>query len=243
MTRWSLFLFSFLLAGAASAVPTSGIEGFTEIEPYPSDSKEFSCANMSHDEWEVRIESKKVLIAPAKHRNTATLEMAGGTFTGKDGGEWEGNLVYNEGKESQTLFKENISALFSVSKSTVIAFGGLAHLGTDEGYMLIISKLPKVFGWKVEKKVKLPGNPYAVATNGPDSFYFVTGEGLFSIQWKTEKIEKLKASHMTGIYPNSLVISDDKHVYVGMRHAVAHFIPGTHGYDVKWLVKTPCLAK
>ena len=55
MTRFYLFISSFLLACAAYSVPSSGIEGFSEVEPYSPDSKEFSCANMSHDEWAVGI--------------------------------------------------------------------------------------------------------------------------------------------------------------------------------------------
>jgi hypothetical protein len=106
--------------------------------------------------------------------------------------------------------------------------------------MLLIKKLPKAFGWKVEKKTNLPGNPYAVAVKDPSSFYFVTGDGLYSIDWKTEKNEKLKDSFMTGLYPSSLVVGNDKRIYVGMRHAVARFTPVADGYDVRWLVKARC---
>ena len=241
MIRINLCLFLIFLVAVISSSASAGVEGFIEITPYAQDSKEFSCANMSADEWAVRIEKNKLVIVPAKRRNTVTLDVAGGSFIAKDGGEFEGGLSFNQGKEHQTLFNENISALFSISNDTVVAFGGLAHLETDDGYMLIIKKRPKAFGWKVEKRVPLPANPYAVAATDPERFYFVTGEGLYSIHWPTEKIDKLKSSYVTRLYPNSLAMDQDKHIYVGMRHAVVHFIPvAGGGYDIKWLVKSRC---
>lgn len=234
----SSMIFGLFLLIFSISVKASVLDGFTEIDPYIRGTKEFSCANYSKDEWRVSVESGKLQISKAIDRNSVTLEVAGGKMTAKDMGEWGGGIEFY-GNKSQKIFSENISFLFPFSNSKVAAFGGLSHLGSDDGYMLIIVKPFGTANWKIEKQIKLPANPFAVTIKDGSSFYFVTDEGLYSIDWNTGKSEKLKLTSTSGLYPNSLVVIGG-HFYVGMRYAVAHFIPAKKGYKIKWLVKKGC---
>lgn len=216
------------------------LESLTEIEPYQLDSKEFSCANQSRDEWKVTLENGKVQVSKFVPSSSVKLDIAGGSLVGHDKGEWGGELEFVKGKKSQKVFKDHISSLFPLPDMRVVAFGGLAHETSDEGHMLIIKKASETSDWKIEKQVKLPAHPYAVAVRDANSFYFVTGEGLYSIDWKSGKFENLKATPTKGLYPNSLVATEKGHIYIGMRHAVAHFIPEKKSFQVKWLVQKRC---
>jgi hypothetical protein len=104
----SIFILSMLFLGTAHAVKAhatspSEVEGFVETAPYATDSKEFSCANMSREEWAVGFKKNKPVITPAQRRTEITLNIGGGQFIGKDGGEFAGDLRFNKGKESQPI--------------------------------------------------------------------------------------------------------------------------------------------
>ncbi len=233
-------MISIFLALAFNSAMAMGPDGFTEVDPYPPGSNEMSCANYSNDEWKVGLEQGKLKIGKSAYNHTVSVEVADGTMFGRNKGEFGGELEFVRAKESQKIFKKNISALFLLPEQKVAAFGGMAHMGIDEGYMLVLGGPPAVSKWKIEKNVRLPANPYAVVPKDEEKFFFVTGDGLHSVDWKTGSVDKLIASSITGLYPNSIVVADGGHVYVGMRHAVAHYIPEKNGYKVKWLVKKKC---
>lgn len=215
---------------------------FFEIDPYVPGTNEFSCANYSSDQWKVTFENGKIQISAATNVSLITLDVAGGKMIAQNEGEFGGGLEFSE-KKSQKIFAKNISFLFSLPNSKVAAFGGLDHMRFDDGYMLVIGRQSETADWKIEKQIKLPANPYAVTAKDGNFFYFVTSEGLHSIDWPTGKIEKLKAASSKGLYPNSIVVANNGHIYVGMRYAVAHFIPEKSGFKVKWLVKNRCEGK
>lgn len=231
------FVLALLISNSVlGTVPT----GFIEIDPYLAGSSEMSCANLSDDEWRVSLDNNKLTIGRALNSNSISLKVEGGTMVGHSRGEFGGGLEFKKGKESQKVFKKNISSLYPLPDGKVAAFGGLDHMFSDDGYLLVVRRRLGEGEWYVEKEIKLPGNPCASAVKDLNGFFFVTGSGLNSVDWKTGKIAELSSSSSQGLYPNSLVVAEHGHVYVGMRHAVAHFTPDGEKYKVKWLVKKRC---
>jgi hypothetical protein len=140
---------------SAALPPTDG------WEPYPNPAPGgagLQCANFSRREWRVtldgngvkidldtlgnhqeplpsNIQSKSVAVGTKGRRHVAQVDD--GSLIGLDVGEFGGGLWWfsSDGKSSRKLSDENVLG-FAKTASGILAIGGLAHMGSDDGHVL-----------------------------------------------------------------------------------------------------------
>jgi hypothetical protein len=106
-----------------------------------------------------------------------SLDAFGGHLLGTDRGEWIGELMFqNADGDLETILKENVLGIVKNAEG-VFAFTGLAHMGTNEGYIYAISRTSE--GHIAASRMgRLPGTPSRVAQlqpNGATSFLVFSG--------------------------------------------------------------------
>ena len=214
---------------------------WVEVEPFASGSPEMGCANRSTaGEWSVALDQGHPVVRPydrLARGDTTTLKTAYGLLVGIDKGEWGGGLSGHsgDGTAPYKLSDENIHSLLAI-EGGVLAIAGLAHLGLDQGSILILRAQDQ--RWRVERSLKLDGAPMAVTRDPKSGIFIVTTRGLS--RYSGGAVEKLHASGHLLLYPNSAAVTREGTVYVGMRHAVARLKPRKGGYSESWLVPPAC---
>jgi hypothetical protein len=106
-----------------------------------------------------------------------SLDAFGGHLRGTDRGEWIGELTFQDvDGDTETILKENVLGIAKNGEG-VFAFTGLAHMGTNEGYIYAISRTSE--GHITASRLgRLPGAPSRVAQlqpNGATSFLVFSG--------------------------------------------------------------------
>lgn len=98
--------------------------------------------------------------APALESVSATLDVEGGWLIGTNRGEWGGELYFQRaGSPPKKLLDENIVAIERVGDD-IVAFGGLAHLGSNRGVVIAIER--KNGSYAAHARLPLPGAPRSV---------------------------------------------------------------------------------
>lgn len=115
-----------------------------------------------------------------RHRTVVpdySLDAFGGHLVGTDRGEWIGELMFQDAEGNlDTVLKENVVGIVR-NNDGVFAFTGLAHLGTDEGYIYVISPARK--GVVASRLERLPGAPSQVSQPHPgDATSFLVYSGF-----------------------------------------------------------------
>lgn len=118
--------------------------------------------------------------APAPGTQVLTVDHSLPAFDGKllgtDKGEWVGKLMYqDEAGKIHVLLNENVHGIIK-NEAGIFAFTGLSHLGTNDGYLHVITQGPDR---TVKTKLlgRLPGAPSQVQqqSNGSASFLVHAG--------------------------------------------------------------------
>lgn len=117
---------------------------------------------------------------PAPRTQTLTVDHSLPAFDGKllgtDRGEWIGKLMYqDETGKIHVLINENVHGIIE-NEAGIFAFTGLSHLGTNDGYIHVITQAPDR---TVKTKLlgRLPGAPSQVQqqSNGSANFLVYAG--------------------------------------------------------------------
>jgi len=265
--HWSKFLrsiqpFAVLLAidiaGFSQAAPAGWI-----IYPTPEDeSPTVYCANLSQREWRVsesqadipEITALSTLHWSAELSNQSlphgikrkkgmvgrqsSFKTASGWLLGFDGGEFGGGLwlAHSSGR-TQQLSSENVHG-FASTPEGVLIFVGLAHMGLDSGQVLIVhdADSPQV---KVETLAKLDGAPETITPFSEHSVLVVTTRGISQII-SDGTVNRLLERGFGLLYPNSVVVTKDGVIYVGMRMFVVRLVPQSGRYLEQWMVRQGC---
>jgi hypothetical protein len=168
------------------------------------------------------------------------LKTSTGWLLGFDGGEWGGGLWFVDanGKTSQ-LYGANVQGFIETSRGVMI-FAGVAHMTIDEGRVLIAHN-PVTADTKLETLAPLDGAPETFTKISPDAALVVTTHGISRITSSGEH-QTLTHSKFAILYPNSIVVTPDATIYVGMRLFVVRLVatskPGE--YAEQWLVPEDC---
>jgi hypothetical protein len=167
------------------------------------------------------------------------LGVPGGKLVGVDRGEWGGRLAWvPESGSALEIHSGNIQAITEVN-GRYYAFGGLAHLGINEGQMFRVDR-DEQGRWRAVPVVALSGAPAAVAKGAGDTLLVVTAGALDIVHPDGAHRVAHRNSMWTYLYPNSVAVARGGTVYVGMRHAVARLTPTTSGFTEEWIVRSPC---
>lgn len=263
--KWEMLcttLLLLLVTGChAKVTKTPPPEGWTAYPTPAEDGEAMECANHSSNEWHVSLENGAVKIdlydegiheealpfdiVPKDAKaglagDRHVLKLHDGWLVGFNAGEFGGALWWfsENGDQRIKLSDENVVG-FSETASGIFVFVGLAHLLSDNGKMLFIQK-DQTSPPKIQVTADLGSEPAAFSIESPDSVLLLTTKGLFRV-WSSGKFKKLKETHYTFLYPNSMVILPSGQLYVGMRHFITRLTPMNNGYMEEWFVPKDCV--
>ena len=259
-TTYSVFavLLAVDIAAFSQAVPA----GWT-IYPTPEEgSAALYCANLSKREWRVsesQADTPEINALSTSHwrhelfnqslphgikrkkgmvGRQISLKIVSGWLLGFDGGEFGGGLWFaDSGGSTQQLFNENVHG-FAATPQGVLVFVGLAHMTLDSGQVLIVHDAGDSVV-KMETLAKLDGAPEAIAPFSEHSVLVVTTRGISQIG-SDGTVNKLLQRSFGFLYPNSVVVTKDGVIYVGMRMFVVRLVPQSGQYLEQWMVRQGC---
>jgi hypothetical protein len=201
------------LAALGQTIPESDFAK-SVIPMYSTDA--WYTLSMSNNEFSVANKNGKLEITKVKQNDKCTLVMAKGNLYGWDGGEFGGKLTYKpaDGSKPTVHIKDgNIKYIFSLNDS-IYFIEGLAHLSTNEGAMYKLDTAGGKFTYS--KILSFYDAPEAFAMY--NDMLLIAGHQNFYIIHKNIMAEiLLQNMFWRGLYPNSIAVIDDKHVYIGIR--------------------------
>lgn len=150
-----------------------------------------------------------------------------GYFEGMNRGEFGGNLkFYNDFNEYQIL-NTNVNFMVEINDQ-IYVLSGLAHLGLDTGYMYRIEKEEDV--WTAKKILDIGSAPYVILAD-ESRLYIVASSKVIMIENEEIKEVMVENAFWEGLYPNSVVIYDNK-LLIGMRGCICTVDISTN--ELKW---------
>jgi hypothetical protein len=223
------------------------------------------CFNFSRNDWQVKSDGANVtfgkeskpdnVVAPSlprllKHENdmpgktvSAGLRTAihyeNGWLLAYDAGEWGGGLwlTNEDGSKTKRILDSNVRAVIPFNGG-ILVLSGLAHI-MDFGNAFIFSS-PNGLDISLQHAMQLDGEPSAPAKAPDGSVFFVTTYGLCRIT-KTGELQRLTyfPKWVRQQYPNSMAITPDGTIFIGMRMFVLKLRPDD-GYSEEWLLPNEC---
>jgi hypothetical protein len=199
------------------------------------------CANYSKREWKVSLNGEKLEVKMDRSGRGQfhELRVDDGWLRGQDFGEFGGGLYWTSAdrRRKQRLSSENIIGFVNSSKG-VLAVAGLRHMGSDYGMVLQITNGPGATR-KATELADLSWAPDAFASESPDSLIVLTTNGIARVS-TAGKVEQLFRTHYELLWPNSMTLSPNGVIHVGMRHFITRLTPNGKTYDEEWFVPADC---
>jgi hypothetical protein len=218
------------------------------------------CFNYSRRDWRVTVEQGEAQLTEKRkaqvetpalpprlvHQQGMTGLRSATRFNDEwllayDGGEFGGGLwlTNEDGSEAKRIFNSDVQAVVTLEKGVLI-LSGLDHMGLDVGNALVYSA-PRSMNVTLQESIKLDGAPSAFAQETDGSVVFVTTHSLCRIT----KTGELKILHtlprwIAQQYPNSMAITADGSIYVGMRMFVLKLNDRDGEYSEEWLLPNDC---
>jgi hypothetical protein len=236
--------------------------------PYPtpkSGSETLRCANYSiRREWRVAVPNgaieitlipferggahsrvfKKQELPPGIQRVKgmvgfqSTLKLQNGWLLGFDGGEFGGGLWFaGDDGATQMLSVENIHGFVETAQG-ILVLAGLAHMTLDSGRVFILPYAVKS-PHNAKILVELDGAPQAFSKVSDDAMLVVTTRGVSRIS-SSGGSELLLRRDLGLLYPNSVAVTPDGVIYIGMRLFVVRLTPHAEEYLEQWMVPDSC---
>jgi hypothetical protein len=208
--------------------------------PKPTDD-DMRCANYSKREWKVSLNGEKLEVKMDRSGRGQfhELRVDDGWLRGQDFGEFGGGLYWTsvDRRRKKRLSSENIIGFVNSSKG-VLAVAGLRHMGSDYGMVLQITNGPGATR-KATELADLSWAPDAFASESPDSLIVLTTNGIARVT-TAGNVEQLFRTHYELLWPNSMTLSSNGVIHVGMRHFIIRLTPNGKTYDEEWFVPADC---
>lgn len=171
------------------------------------------------DDISIKLEENLIVTYPTPRKSSSQLKFRDGLLIGYNHGEWGGELIYKTEKTEFVIKEGNIISIFELN-GKIYFLEGLAHLSTNYGEIYEVEYFNKKFNYK--KKLELPDEPQVFQiVNG--KIYIGTFENFVIINnWK---IETLIKGFWESLYPNSLIIENENHIFMGIRGGIVEIRP------------------
>ena len=191
---------------------------YKQIEIPKDYSEGFRKLNYSED-FSIKLKENEIETFKTPRKKDSELKFENGMLIGSDHGEWGGKLVYKSDNK-ETLIKEgNIVSIFEY-KGKIYFLEGLAHMNTNYGEVYEVVYTKNKFTYK--KVLELPDEPEAFEIFN-NKIYIATYENFLIIDdWKIEKQIK---GFWGSLYPNSLIIENENHIFIGIRGGIVELKP------------------
>ena len=146
------------------------------------------------------------------------LEMKSGELVGIDLGEFGGELKYipdDHSKKEMTIKRGNIRFIFRY-KNNIYFLEGLAHLGSSYGKLSRLDTTNENF--HCVEILNFGDAPGAMAIY-KNRLLIVADSNFYEIK-EMKKEVLLNNMFWNGLYPNSIIVIDEKNVFVGIRGGI-----------------------
>jgi hypothetical protein len=158
-------------------------------------------------------------------------------------------VSFNRGEFGATLWwfspdgtrRDKISSMewinsFLFTDTGLLALEGISHGFGSNGRIIRLS--PGVDGrWHSKTLVPLNEEPHVAVKDVDGSLIVATHNRLVRVHPASKKVEVLlRDVFWSGLYPNSMVLTPQGTVYLGMRHGVAKVEQRDRTYRVEWLL-------
>jgi hypothetical protein len=191
---------------------------YKQIEIPKDYSEDYRKLNYAED-FSIYLKDNKIEIFKTPRKKDSELKFKNGLLIGSDHGEWGGKLVYKSADKEISIKDGNIISIFEY-KEKVYFLEGLAHMNTNYGEIYEVENTKDKFTYK--KVLELPDEPEAFEIFN-NKIYIATYENFLIIDnWKIEK--KIKG-FWGSLYPNSLIIENDNHIFMGIRGGIVELKP------------------
>jgi hypothetical protein len=168
------------------------------------------------------------------------IHYGNGWLLAYDAGEFGGGLwlTNDDGSQTKRILDNNVRAVIPVDNG-ILVLSGLAHRTMDFGNAFIFST-PNGLDISLQHAMHLDGKPSAPAKAPDGSVFFVTTYGLCRIT-KTGELQRLIYFPKWAMYqyPNSMAITPDGAIFIGMRMFVLKVRPDAE-YSKEWLLPNEC---
>jgi hypothetical protein len=170
------------------------------------------------------------------------VRLDGGWLIGFGGGEYGGSLWWYTAPGSGSRIAEgNIVDIIPVAHGReALVFGGLAHMGTDEGRVF---QFTSSTGRPELRLVSdLQASPQAAIAEAENSVLVLTTQRLWRVA-PQGAAESLCALDSLYLYPRSIAVLPSGDIWVGMRHLVARLRPDdSRACEVQWFAPSNCVS-
>lgn len=169
-------------------------------------------------EFNITSKNNDIEINSFKEEREVMLEFAQGKLIGVDRGEWGGRIEFlDKVSGERTLIKEgNVKFIFQYQGKTYF-IEGLAHLSMSKGSMYRLDYDNSIF--TPVKVIDFEDAPEAMYIH--NDLLYIAGFKTFFLVKDLKKEEVFSETMWSGQYPNSIVVIDNRNVYVGFREGYA----------------------
>jgi len=158
----------------------------------------------------------RLFIHDSQDSKFETIVVTDGILQAIDNGEFGGGLQFipfDSEKDSEEIFKGNISYIFRLS-GKIYAFAGGGHIVENtKGWLLEIHENSN--GYSVSKLLELESRPMAMMLFNEK--IYVAGHNQFLIISGSKVETKFNCEFWSSLYPNSVAVAHQSQVFVGLR--------------------------
>jgi hypothetical protein len=199
------------------------------------------CASYSKREWSVSLDGDTPLISSvrtSRQRMTA-IAFENGRLAGYDNGPFGGGLWWVGADRSVTMIsRAHVRGLVHTTFGTLVLVG-LDHWPMRSGQVLrLVPETP--YPPSMTMLADLGETPQAFALSSDGAVVVVTGTRVLRIN-PPGTIETLFSTNYIILQPNSVAVSSDGTIYVGMRYFVTRLALVKQSYEEDWLVPEDCV--
>lgn len=166
-----------------------------------------------------------------------SIKVDDGWIVAFDAGEFGAGLWWfsSDGKKRDKLAEAWVTHFFT-TEAGLLAIEGLAHMGVSKGRILRLAR-DQGGRWRAEDLIDLKHAPEAAVKRPDGSLLIATTDRLLRVVPSSKAVEVLhKDAFWRALYPNSLIVTPNGTIYVGMRHGVARLEKQGGEYKVAWLL-------
>ncbi len=189
---------------------------FFKIDPPLYSSDEWYQLNTSTNEFSVFNQNGKLVITKAKSNTYTQFKLPTGKLIGTDNGEFGGQLKFipkDTPKVSRLIKTGNIKLIFQL-KDTIYFIEGFAHLSVNNGALYRLDTSNRAFTCTEIIGFEDAPEAFAIYRN---TILIASHESFYIIHDGFKKEVLLSNIFWRSLYPNSIAVIDEKHVYIGIR--------------------------
>ncbi len=209
------FILLYLSVIPATAQSYSTLD-FVKTQPPLYSTDAWYVLNTSTDNFSVFNKNGELAITKAGGDTNTQFKLQGGKLIGIDNGEFGGYLNFIP-KDTPTVSRQiksgNIKLIFQFN-DTIYFIEGLAHLSVNKGALYRLDTANKTIGYTPLIGFEDAPEAFAIYNN---TLMIASHQSFYIIHNGLKKEVVLRNVFWRSLYPNSIAVIDDKHVYIGIR--------------------------